>query len=424
MLFSCLSVSGCSEEEEEVIPADYGTYGADFARTFASLFPYRVPFSDNEIEAGEYIKAAAEDLGYEVTVQEVTYGVLRKTQNYLITIPGDGFYMADENGDYQLTHRTAVIGAHYDSFFSADNTPAVVEASTDEEGEETTTAETEEGEVPTGVTTYGYDGISDNASGVACVLTMLSQAKEYSDMGFDLVFAFFGAGNSDFAGANYYLNSLTDEERDAIEVMYCVDSIYAGDKVYAHSGWASLKSGQKYEMRRQLYKTYDVCYKNTLNSNYGFDMYFNETDIKTDVNGDGTEDYYAEVSLNTSDWVPFDKAGIPVVYVDSFDYNFDDLEDMKDTKNLNLQEFDGMVRNTFLDASKLLDTVYMSEDDEVTDDILQTRINCVAFVILETLNTGSSYGMDEDEYNEFLENQKLGEEVAESIVEASQFDAN
>ena len=243
-------------------------------------------------------------------------------------------------------------------------------------------------------------------------MTCLAQAKDYSEMGYDVYYVAFGASSDNYAGAYAFYESLTDEERSEIEVMYCIESIYAGDKVYASAGYNSLISGKKYAMRRKLYQTYDVCYANTLYTNYKFDIYYNESGIKTDLDGDGVIDIYNEVSANRSDYVVFDEAGIPIVFFDSYDYNFTSLDDMKDTKNLNLQAFGGQIKGTPADSTELLDSVIRKEDTDTDEDgipdksgdVLQIRINAIAFVMLETLNKGSDSGMTPKAYKEYLAN--------------------
>ncbi|MBP5655389.1 MAG: M28 family peptidase [Clostridiales bacterium] len=413
-------LAGCSEDDEKKIPADYGTYGADIARQIAKDYPYRVPYSAQETQAGGFIKDKMEEAGFVPEVQEfrTDSGV---SHNYIVKIPGKGYYMQDAAGEYTLQHRIAIIGAHYDSMFDEEGVKKYIadlkaaealQAETDKKGKKKKDKDNSEGgEGEESGITVTYDGLSDNASGVGCLLTALSQAKDYKDMGYDVYFVAFGAGNSNFAGADFFLKSLSAEERDSIELMYCVDSIYAGSKVYASAGRKSVVAGgNKYELRRKLYKTYDVCYRNTLYSNYHFDICYNESDIYADIDGNGQEELFAEISGNASDYIPFDNAGIPVVYIESFDFNFDTIEEMKDTKNLNLKEYNGMVRNTPLDSTVALDPVLKTEEQ----DLLQIRINCIAFVMLETIKDGTSNGMTESEYKEFLENQKRGAEIAGS----------
>ena len=179
--------------------------------------------------------------------------------------------------------------------------------------------------------------------------------------------------------------------------------------MYASSGYKSLLSTQKYEMRRKLYQAYDVCFANPLYTYYRFDLYYNESGLKFDINEDGYKDIYNEVSGTMSDYKLFDERGIPVVYFESFDYNYTALEKMKETKNLNIQDFGGKVRGTPSDCTYFLDELLITEDvDRNNDgeidcsgDRLQIRINCVAFIVIESLLKGSDKGMTPAQYEEF-----------------------
>ncbi len=361
-----ITLTACSSEEQENTYSEYGSYGAEFARELATNYPYRTPYSSSETLAGQMICSALEELGFEVTTQPFSNASGSVSNNYIVTIEGDGFMAEDENGEYSEIRRTAVIGAHYDSAISAMSVPA----------------------------DRSCDGISDNASGIGCLMTVASQISNYTNNGFDVVLIAFGAGNDNYAGARAYLNNLTPEERDSIEVMYCIDSIYAGDKIYASSGYNSLISNQRYSMRRKLYQVYDVAYDSMLYSRYGFDLRYNESGIRADLNGDGTMDIYTEISANKSDYLVFDEANIPVVYFDSCDYFFDRMDDMKETKNLNLQEFGGHIRGTLLDSTEILDPLYVTEES----DRLEIRINNVAYCILESMLKGSDAGLTHAEY--------------------------
>ncbi len=368
-IFFVIPLCSCSGDGDEVaLQADYGTYGADIAREFASLYPYRRAYSAEEAQAGEYIRSKFEELGYEVSKQDFTNLYGGTSANYIVNISGRGFFSLDDYGNPQEVRRTIVIGAHYDDAFSADQVDP----------------------------SYSYDGISDNASGIGCLLTIAEQIKNYEDLSFDVILVAFGAGNDNYAGARAFVSSLTEEVAGSIDCMYCIDSIYGGDKVYASAGYNSLLMSQKYQMRRKLYQAYDVVYDSLLYSQYGFSLYYNESGVITDLNGDGFDDIYREVSANKSDYVPFDEMNIPVVYFDSADYFFDSMEEMKDSKNLNLQEFGGMVRSTPLDSSILLDQFKVNEEG----DLLQIRINCIAYVILESMMKGSDYAMT---YSQYLE---------------------
>lgn len=373
----------CSNDSDEVLlQADYGTYGAEVAREFASLYPNRTPYSSEEAQAGLYIKSKFEELGFDVTEQVFSNEQGQTSTNYFVNYTGRGFINVDEYGNPEEVRRTVVIGAHYDDAFNSSDVDS----------------------------SYNYDGISDNASGIGCLLTIASQIASYEELPFDVILVAFGAGNDNYAGARAFTSSLTPEMTSLIDCMYCIDSIYGGDKVYASAGYNSLNMNQKYQMRRKLYQAYDVTYDSLLYTQYEFSLYYNESGVITDLNGDGFDDIYREVSHNKSDYVPFDELNIPIVYFDSADYFFNSMDEMKDSKNLNLQEYGGMIRNTPLDSTFILDPFKVDEER----DILQIRINCIAYIILESMMKGSDFAMTHNEYDA-LENQALEIESSQTI---------
>lgn len=359
-----LGACGADDEEKVIKPAQYGTYGEQIALNLSSEFPYRKAFSEQEKQAGMYVKEEFEKLGY--TVEEQVFSSADGTMqsvNYIVSIPGEGLMWRDSEGEYVSTKKTVIVGAHYDS-----NVPAM-----------------EDAEMPS------YDGIQDNASGIGCLLTLAKEIKAQK-LGYDVVIVAFGGGSADFAGARAFTAKMTTEEIAAVDVMYCIESIYAGDKLYASSGHNSLKAGKKYEKRRKLYEAYDVVYNSTLNSQNNVDLYYNMSGINIDVNGDEIPDIYREVTIEKSDYIPFDDAGIPIVFFESYDYNFTSLELMKETKNLNLQDLGGRVRGTRLDSYLLL-------LPELGEDRLMSRINNTAYIILEAIIKGSHDAVSVSDYN-------------------------
>ena len=402
-----LLLTSCKKEDKTGRrAADYGSFGSDIAREIASKFPERTAYSEGEKATGDYIEAKIKELGYTPEVQKFDKEEVGSSANYIVKVPGTGFYVHQSDGTYQIEHRVAVIGAHYDAAILPDYAPKDDEKKDDKKKDD----KKEDGEAePTERPKYVFDGISDNASGTACVLTAMMAFKEYTNIAYDVWFVFFGAGTDNFAGAEKFVTSLAGEELLSIDVMYDIDSLYSGDKVYASSGYKSLISTQKYEMRRKLYQAYDVCFANPLYTYYRFDLYYNESGLKFDINDDGYKDIYNEVSGTMSDYKLFDERGIPVVYFESFDYNYTSLEKMKETKNLNLQDFGGKIRGTPSDCTFFLDELLITEDvDRNNDgeidcsgDRLQIRVNCVAFIVIESLLKGSDKGMTPAKYEEF-----------------------
>ncbi|NLT12019.1 MAG: M28 family peptidase [Clostridiaceae bacterium] len=352
-----ISLSACSDTaNEDIKPAAYGDYGSEFALKLATTYPNRHSFSYQEKQAGEMIRDELISMGYEVETQNFSVEGL-SSQNYIVRIEGEGFMRRETDEKYLPIRKTVVIGAHYDTPQPAFFEPA-------------------EGEI-----LPHYNGLQNNASGVAALMTFAKQAVNYN-YAYDVVLVFFGASSSNYAGSDFFLGSMDQEAFLSLEVMYCIESIYAGDKLYASSGRNSLEPGKKYEKRRKLYEAYDVVYDNMLNSKNGVDLLYNMSGAYVDVNGDSQVDIYREVTLTPSDHLPFDAKNVPVVFIESYDYNFPVVEQMKETKNLNLQRTGGFVRGTIQDSSTLL-------LEEIGKEQLEKRINNVAFILLESVYKGS-----------------------------------
>ncbi|MBR3058529.1 MAG: M28 family peptidase [Clostridiales bacterium] len=356
-LFLCLVMlpwaASCKKSEEKKKVADFGTYGADIALNLAKEYPYRSPYSDGEAGAGEMIKKELQKIGYEVKTQPFTSQSGKVSNNYIVRIEGEGFMQRDSFGEYSKVRKTVVIGAHYDApvpYEQRYNYP-------------------------------DYDGIQNNACGIGALLTVAKQMYGHK-YGYDVIIVAFGAGTNSYMGASKFLEEMSDEEKKKIECMYCIESVYAGDKLYAHAGLSSLKDGNKYSFRRKLYEAYDVAYENSVYSQTGVDLNYNMSLLSFDVDNDGKTDIYREVTRVKSDYVPFDKESIPIVFFESSDYNFSKLEDMKETKNLALQTNSGAIRGTTLDSSKAL-------SEALDEERLKVRINVTAFIIEKAVAKGS-----------------------------------
>lgn len=367
LVFIVLMLSSCSdtEEEEALIPADYGTYGAEWAEEFVTEFPYRKAYTQGEKSAGERIRDVFIELGYKV--EEQTFSSIvgsGASTNYVVRIDGEGFMIPDEIGAYQPVEKQVIIGAHYDTIYGSQD-----------------------------AATYpAFDGIQDNAAGISSLLTLAKEIKGKS-FGYDVVLVAFGAGNDFYAGANYFVAQMTEQEIAATDAMYCVESIYAGDKLYANSGMNSLEDKKKYSMRRKLFEAYDVVYESQLSSLYGVDLLYNQCGQVTNLDEDANLEIYREVTLTLSDYVPFDRAGIPIVFFESYDYNFPTIEEMKETKNLDLQENGGLIRRTNYDSLATLEKALPERQ-------LEKRINATAFILLGAIEKGNHEGIRKSAYVE------------------------
>ncbi|NLW12133.1 MAG: M28 family peptidase [Clostridiaceae bacterium] len=425
-----IAMTGCNDEAPTEVskPANYGEYGSDFAYDLASNWPYRSPGSRQEKQAADAIEQAFSDLGYEPEVQAFTYigadSDIISSQNIIVRIPGAGFTIGEEGGTTSQVRKTVVIGSHYDVSVTAEQAEAArlereqleetTVTETEAETEATEEGETEETEPETLYTEIElpmptldlFDGIHNNASGVAVLLTVAKQLAN-SKPGYNIVIVAFGAGCDGFAGSRAFAASLEQEEIDSIDVMYNVEGIYAGDKVYAHSGQNSVlgEDQKSYEKRRKLYEATDVYYENELYTNNLFALYTNQSGIRVPW-GDaerGQTAIYREWARSESDHTPFDQLGIPIVFFQSYDYDTDKIENIKESSNPAFAATNGVITGTAFDSSEYLANLFELSQSSATAvrdernriDILTRRINNVAFIIEGGIKKGLHNAIDE-----------------------------
>lgn len=379
-----LGSAGCDDAETESPEiADYGNFGAQYARKLALDTPRRGPYTDEERAAAEILREAFEKLGYEPVVDRFTVsredGTLLTSQNVIVRIPGTGFRIQHpDTGDIRQIRRQVIVGAHYDTWFS--------EPETDTEGNPVPPLAGAEYDACVAARDAGYDGINDNASGIGALLT-LAREMAGQTYGYDVVLVAFGAGCDNQAGSAHFVSGMTPVEVAQTDAMYCVEALFAGDKLYASAGLNSLsldkegKPAKVYEKRRKLYEATDVAITYDLDMT-SYDLLTNQSSVEADLNGDGVADIYREVTRTVSDFSPFDAAGIPCVYIESYNYSFDTIEAMKDSRNPEMSPYGGVARRNHLDS-------YATLSDILADNtILVRRVNVTAFLLLESIAKG------------------------------------
>jgi alkaline phosphatase isozyme conversion protein len=398
-ILSLLPLAGCgSSESTRTTVANYGTYGSNLAKKMAASYPLRGAGSAQERSAGDAIIKALKDLGYEPIVTEFSFpdaqGETRKSRNIAVKIEGRGFTLTDKDGKTSDISRQVIIGAHYDTPVSEADVAAAKETSAaGQSGTGETTAE-----AAFEPSWADYDGIHDNASGIGALLTAAKEMKAVH-YGYDVILVAFGAGSANQAGARYYASQLSKAEVAATDAMYCIDSIYAGDKVYAHSGWNSLEGNYQkdYGKRRKLYEVTDVFYEYELYTNNNFMLYTNMASFDVPVEGIATPVVYREWSLTESDYRPFDQLGIPIVFFESGNYDATSLEEVQESKNPSFGATSGKIRGTQFDQTNYLAQILNTTratagSGEATQsapiDQLTKRINNVAFILLEAIRRG------------------------------------
>ncbi|HNZ63046.1 MAG TPA: M28 family peptidase [Bacillota bacterium] len=405
LLLSAASCSKHSNNTNDSI-ADYGNSGADFARRLAAQYPRREPFSSQEKDASAFISNQLSQYGYQTEIQEFSAtaadGSTGTSRNVIARLKGSGFHYAPktkESGGQASPERydnlIMIIGAHYD-------TPAVREAPREE-----------------GVTEIiEADGIHNNASGVAAVMTAARVMRDVKP-GYDVIFVFFGAGTDSYAGAKHFLQSLTDSERSRVDAMINVGPIFAGDKVYAHAGQNSVIGGQykDYAKRRKLYQATDIFFDFKLNTKNGYAIYTNQASFTAGL-PNGKDGIFREWTTKLSDHTPFDEAGIPVVFIESGEYRIKSIDEVGlESKNPLFISSAGVISGTSFDRTRTLEDLFkdmeeqaarqtlpldwMNQDDEQEQpdesDIVEhgrrqprmpMRVNNTAFVLVQLARKG------------------------------------
>jgi alkaline phosphatase isozyme conversion protein len=349
---------GCSPTSTPDEYADYGTYGSEFAQSFVSTVPYRKAFTPGERKAGDFIAAALVKLGYSPKVSEfdengiavVSGGATASSRNIVVTIPGSGFQVAESDGTNSTVRKSVILCTHYDNAFSAADAQAYPD----------------------------YDGIQGNGSGVA-TLMQVANTLRVKPVGFDVILAFYGAGYTDPIGASYDLSGMSTADLARIEAVYCVDSIYAGDKLYADAGWNSTEPGNKYAMRKKLYEMTDIAIK------YRLDLRTNQAGFDYDLLGTGQPVMMREISTNRSDYSPFDAKGLPCVFFESCDFFAQSVPEMVESKNPFFSDSNGKIRGTPFDSYTALNVLF-------EENRLQNRINEVAFLLVKMIERGMDGG--------------------------------
>lgn len=426
----CLfALSGCSQlrgKKKQSFSARYGNSGRSLALEIAQKFPFRGAGSPEEAAMADYLVAKLGEAGLKAEKQSFRYsaadGSQKDSQNVVARIAGTGFVKAEPNPDDplqksremrapdRLDGRQIIIGAHYDTKW----TRAQAEA----EDQKQKTAQVGEDGLPV-QTDAGLpaltesDGIDDNAAAVAAVLTA-ARVFRSNPPAYDVVLVFFGAGHENYAGARAYASGMTEEQRSLTDAMINLDSVYAGDKVYAHAGQNSVLSGDKkdYALRRKLYECTDVYYDNLLLSTNGFALFTNQCGCMKELPGKGAC-VYREWTERKSDHTPFDELGLPIVFFDSADYALESCDDpVKESNDPYFSPVGGMVGGSAYDSSRRLTSYFVAEsqlkdvgrfgttqttapadEEEKTEeeienyventDRLQIRINNLAFILIE-----------------------------------------
>lgn len=366
-----ITLASCSTARVHEL-AEYDDYGANIAQDIARNYPIRVAGSEAETATANYIKGEFAELGYRYEEQMVSLSNGSSTNNIIVNIPGKGFVASessDEDLDYEvydrrarpeegLFHRQVIVAARYD---------------TDPNAAE------------------GNQGASDNASGVGALLTLAKSLKEYS-MGYDIVLIALGGGWDNYAGARAYASTMTEDDIWATDVFYEFRSLYSGDRLYSSAGWSSTYPNQKYRLRQTMYELADLAIDNNVYAYTGEALYQNQSSLPipnplleeaapAGMASARETVVFKEISSTNSDYRVFDQLGIPIVLMESYNFQGESLDDFVESVDPNYSSTGNMVRSTAFDN---LDSLREFKDA----DLLENRINAAAYIVLKGIESG------------------------------------
>lgn len=156
-------------------------------------------------------------------------------------------------------------------------------------------------------------GVDDNGSGAA-VLTELAGHMSGLETETGLVFAGFGAEEIGLVGSRHYAETLTEAERENLAGMINIDSLITGDFMYAHAGSNYLDNPQLKSFWTRIHGIAE------------------ELGIDLRSNPGLNPDYPVDTGC-CSDGASFEGFDIPVLWLESTNWEIGDLDGYQQTEN-------------------------------------------------------------------------------------------
>ena len=296
VLSLCLIIGMCAASLPQTVRAEYGDNAYSFMKQLQSNYPYRQVNSSNGMLSGaeEWLKAQIVTMGYEYMAQPFTM----TSADGVTPCYGENLIFSKQGA----SDRVIVVGAHYDC----------VEQ------------------------TFGTD---DNASGVG-VLLELASIYSTKESPYTIRFILFSAEEPGCLGSQYYVDNLSQEERDRIACMINIDTIAAGDNMYLYGGTVD-DSGS-------IVQDWAVYQAQSAADLLGLDMSFHP-----DVN----DSFPTPTKATASDQMPFANVGIPYIYCEASNWNGEPYTNFYQTSNsavnggtiMHKAEYDNLtfIENTF-----------------------------------------------------------------------------
>ena len=296
VLALCLVIGMCAVSFPQTVHAEYGDNAYAFMKQLQSNYPYRQVNSSNGMLSGaeEWLKAQIATMGYEYMAQPFTM----TSADGVTPCYGENLIFSKQGA----SDRVIVVGAHYDCVQQ----------------------------------TFGTD---DNASGVG-VLLELASIYSTKESPYTIRFILFSAEEPGCLGSQYYVDNLSQEERDRIACMINIDTIAAGDNMYLYGGTVD-DSGS-------IVQDWAVYQAQSAADLLGIDMSFHP-----DVN----DSFPTPTKATASDQMPFANVGIPYIYCEASNWNGEPYTNFYQTSNsavdggtiMHKAEYDNLtfIENTF-----------------------------------------------------------------------------
>ena len=296
VLALCLVIGMCAVSFPQTVHAEYGDNAYAFMKQLQSNYPYRQVNSSNGMLSGaeEWLKAQIATMGYEYMAQPFTM----TSADGVTPCYGENLIFSKQGA----SDRVIVVGAHYDCVEQA----------------------------------FGTD---DNASGVG-VLLELASIYSTKESPYTIRFILFSAEEPGCLGSQYYVDNLSQEERDRIACMINIDTIAAGDNMYLYGGTVD-DSGS-------IVQDWAVYQAQSAADLLGIDMSFHP-----DVN----DSFPTPTKATASDQMPFANVGIPYIYCEASNWNGEPYTNFYQTSNsavdggtiMHKAEYDNLtfIENTF-----------------------------------------------------------------------------
>lgn len=296
VLALCLVIGMCAVSFPQTVHAEYGDNAYAFMKQLQSNYPYRQVNSSNGMLSGaeEWLKAQIATMGYEYMAQPFTM----TSADGVTPCYGENLIFSKQGA----SDRVIVVGAHYDC----------VEQ------------------------TFGTD---DNASGVG-VLLELASIYSTKESPYTIRFILFSAEEPGCLGSQYYVDNLSQEERDRIACMINIDTIAAGDNMYLYGGTVD-DSGS-------IVQDWAVYQAQSAADLLGIDMSFHP-----DVN----DSFPTPTKATASDQMPFANVSIPYIYCEASNWSGEPYTNFYQTSNsavnggtiMHKAEYDNLtfIENTF-----------------------------------------------------------------------------